>query len=796
MQSDHSRTATTVAGLVATCLAGLAVAEPLGLGTYHEQVPAGWGVPSDTSGNPVVPRVTPEFTGPAPTNTWWSSLIWERYPGNDYGQPVHMHPLSVQAAAEGVYLGHVAEPFGYDRGYEFGFNGGSAAMTLGVSGLDAQEVRIADAGDWTVTAAWDDGEQSLRATMGRGLPTLLAECQGGDPFVYSANANELVDDGTTVVIEKNGNHWGLFAPSGFDWSREGDFWRCPGASAVSVSILPDADPATVALFKAGALVAVRDTLVSWNWEPASRTVRARYEFVTEPLDGTAADPLVCLYRHQWLHAATDTTGHVYPSPRGELRLASTSAFDVPFPVPAILPQLPLVDSIDETTAVDMLAESVSGGGSFTSDTYWGGKAMGRAAQLAMIADAVGDTAMRDQYVSDLKAALEDWFTVDEAGGTAGFAYNDTWSSLIGYPASYGADTELNDHHFHYGYFLWGASIVARFDPDWADDGAWGGMVDLLIRDAANWDRSDDRFCFLRGMEPYVGHSYASGHAGFAAGNNQESSSESMNFASGCILWGETTGRDDIRDLGLFLLAVESAAIDQYWFDVDEAVFPSVMPRDLAGIVWDAGVAYSTWWTGNPEEIHGINMLPITGGSLYLGNRPDAVSRLWDYFLSENGGPPTVWQDILWSYQAMADPQSALTNFATSSYASEAGDSKGRTYWWLAALSGLGQIDASVGGDAPLSAVFTDGTTRTYVAHNMASDDRSVRFTDGFVLCVPAGETITGNDSEPGPDCECGGDVTGDGSVGVDDLLAVIADWGNPFTVDDLLLVIQAWGTCD
>jgi endoglucanase Acf2 len=34
-----------------------------------------------------------------------------------------------------------------------------------------------------------------------------------------------------------------------------------------------------------------------------------------------------------------------------------------------------------------------------------------------------------------------------------FAYDRTWGTLIGYPPSYGSDTELNDHHFHYGYFV-------------------------------------------------------------------------------------------------------------------------------------------------------------------------------------------------------------------------------------------------------------------------------------------------------------------------------------------------------
>ena len=42
------------------------------------------------------------------------------------------------------------------------------------------------------------------------------------------------------------------------------------------------------------------------------------------------------------------------------------------------------------------------------------------------------------------------------------------------------------------------------------------------------------------------------------------------------------------------------------------------------------------------------------------------------------------------------------------------------------------------------------------------------------------------------DSNCVGDITGDGYVGVDDLLAVIADWNNPYTVDDLLGVIADW----
>ena len=913
--------------LVAISQAQAGPTQSLGFGSFHADGSASYSGPTDTDGNPVTPRVTGDFTGPPTTNTWWSSLIWERHPGNSFGQPFHPHPLSMQAASEGLYLGHPTAPASWDRGYEYSFSGSNAAITIGIDGLTAPEVQVAGDSDWTVIAAWDDGTRSMRATIGRGMPIVLAECQGGDPIVYAANATVYFQSERTIVLEKDGQYWAVFAPSGFSWTQEGDLWRCAGAAHVSAGILPDGSNDTIALFESAAFAAVRDTQVSWQWQPDSRTVRATYAFTVEQLDGGNAAPLCCLYRHQWLHADAPFTGHTYTSARGLLKLASTTSFDVDFPVPAALPQLPAVDSIDSLTATNLIAEGISdGAASYTSDTYWGGKSLGRTAQLAMMADATGDTISRDQLIVDLKYGLEEWFTVDSSSGgggtaasdllqaenaasmqgvtvesvegadgaavtgfgdgdwirlagiefpselpnrvvlrrasgaagsamlrlrldsptglriaeaavgstggwsnwddlamgmtisdpdllngthdvyvvceggggmemfsvdrftfevpgsggssSAAFAYHDTWGTLIGYPASYGADSELNDHHFHYGYFLWAAAVVARFDPAWADSEAWGGMVDLLVSDAANWDRSDTRYCFLRNFEPYVGYSYAAGHAGFAAGNNQESSSESMNFAAGCLMWGETTGRDDIRDLGLFLLAVESASIEQYWFDVDEQVFPAEMPRDLAGIVWDAGATYATWWTANVEEIHGINMLPITGGSLYLGARVDAVERLWAYFLAENGGGPTVWQDILWSYQAFFDPQSALSSLQTWAYTPEGGDSKARAYWWMSALSGLGQVDASVSGNAPLSAVFLNDTTRTYVAHNMLQIDSEVVFTDGFRMCVASGETLVATNDDSTPTCDPDGDFDGSGDINVSDLLILLSSWGN------------------
>lgn len=957
MESTSTTAATTATALalaVATALLptttiNAADTQPLGSGSYLQGLPDGASGPSNTDGNAVTPRVTVDFAGAIPTNTWWSSLLWERWPGNTFGQPMHAHPLSMQAESHGLMIGHLADPYATGVGYQHTLSPSTIALHIGPDGLNAGEVRVADATDWTVTADWSDGSRSMQATFGRGLPLVRTTCTGADPVMSveptASNWWVIEADNTHVILHIDGQTWGLFASDGAVWTQTDRTFTATGTNTVSVGVLPDASAATIALFKTHALVDIVDTRVSWTWNPQQRTVDVDFEFDAVDLYGAPAATLACLYRHQYLNGDAGTVLGTYPSPRGELRLVSTDGFTIPFPAPAIVPLLPNVSSVNTDWVQGELDAILASGTDFPSDTYWCGKIMGRHALLAMIADQLGDTDSRDILIADLKEVLESWLsvgttsgpsataplqsgdasatkgvvieTVDGASGPAAtgmgggdwvrfdniefpsstpfrsmirfasdsggsgmvrvrldavdgpvvaeaalgstggwtswnetamgllntdllsgvhdvwvvcestsndtlltldwfqfeydsaagadrvFAMDPTWDTLIGYPASYGADTELNDHHFHYGYFVMAASVVARFDPDWASNDAWGAMIDLLIADAANWNRDDKRFCLLRNMEPYVGYSYAAGHAGFAAGNNQESSSESLHFASACVMWGETTGRTEVRDLGLFLLAVESAAVDQYWFDVDEVVFPPEMSHPVAGIVWDSGADYATWWTANPEEIHGINVLPTTGGSLYLGRRPDAMQRLWNHLLEQNGGNPVQWRDILWCWRALADPAHALSLLlADPGFPSEPGTSRAHTVHWITALSGLGLIDSTVAGDAPLSAVFIDDGVRTYVAHNAGAGDLDVSFDDGTNLCVPAGSTAWSYGDVP---CDAIGDVDGDGDVDIDDLTGLIAAWGAcggscpadldgdaSVTVVDLLLLLQAW----
>ena len=107
------------------------------------------------------------------------------------------------------------------------------------------------------------------------------------------------------------------------------------------------------------------------------------------------------------------------------------------------------------------------------------------------------------------------------------------------------------------------------------------------------------------------------------------------------------------------------------------------------------------------------------------------------------------------------------------------------------------------GDAPHSAVFINGQTRTYVAYNPDDVDAQVTFSDGQTLCVPAGEQRHAHTNQDG-DCLLMEDVNGDGIVNVNDLLIMLGDWGpcegcpsdvdadGVVTVDDVLALLTAW----
>ncbi|CAL9333204.1 glycosyl hydrolase [Streptomyces sp. enrichment culture] len=737
-------------GLGPAATPAAAATVPVGAGSYSDTRPAGTTGPTTNTGAPVTPKVTQAAQGkPVPTNDWWSSLAFQRYGDNPYSTPMYGHPLTYQAVSGGLEVGYPTSPavVGEGRQYEYAHK---RDLTLGLSGLNSPDTKADAWSDWTVTPYWSDGTRTLRTTIGHGLPFVYAQGTGGNAQITTAATPTVFSDqGNVVGITVGGHHYALFAPTGSDWTFSGTTISAAlgGKDYFSLAVLPSTD--ALATFRRYAFSFVTGSQVDWS--TSGGTVSATYRLTTEAKEGTERGTLQALYRHQWLHTTDALTAYTYVSPRGTMKVREGTSFTTRQKAAPVLPALPRTSAVDTARLRTYLSEVANSSDPFSgaTDTYWTGKALGKLAQLVPLADQIGETAVRDKLIGLLKGRLQEWFT---AGGASEFSYDTRWKTLIGYPASYGSDTELNDHHFHYGYYVYAAAIVAQYDASWAADSAWGGMVKALIRDTANPSRTDSAFPFLRGFDVYAGHSWASGHQGFAAGNNQESSSESTNLSAALVLWGSATGNTTLRDLGSYLLATEGEAIAQYWFDADQQVFPGTYTHDTVGMVWGSGAAYSTWWTANPEEIHGINVLPVTaGGSLHLAGRKDAIRRNLAEMERENGGPAVEWRDILWEFQSLADPAGAKSKWDAghAGYTPEQGESKAHTYHWITTLDALGAPDPSVTGDLPTSAVFTKNGIRTYAAHNHGSTARTVTFSDGRTLSVPARSTATGTGSDGG-----------------------------------------------
>ncbi len=726
-----------------------ATSEAVGAG-YLVTGPVAGEAPANDRGVPVAPKVTADFTGMPTTNDWWSSLIWQFDRGgkaNPYSEPMFAHPLAMQAERHGLAIAYPAEVTADAGGYRHAF---VPDLLVGADGLDSPDARVARYSDWTVTASWADSDGDvgpLRATFGHGLPFVYVETTGGRAARLEARADVEVWhlEGEVVGLTVRGHHYAAFAPAGARWTRDGRSLQAALPElddGYAVAVLPDRTPATLARFRAHAYTFVTGGQVSWEYAARRGQVVTHFDFATarRPTSKKKTPPLVALYRHQWLHTDAPLDKLEYRSARGAMKLAAVGRFDTRLPFRGVMPFLPVIDGGARGDIYEQVDDAwrrgdfVPPGMDGKKDSYWSGKAVQRLAVLIHLADQVGHARARADLLRALENELEDWFD-----GRAPFLvrYDSTWRTAIGVPSAYFSAQQLNDHHFHYGYFIFAAATAAHFDPAWAARDRWGAMVEVLIRDVAAWKRDDPKFPFLRNFDAYAGHSWANGPALFATGNNQESSSEDVNFAVGAILWGAATGDDGIRDLGVFLHANLTAAIDQYWFDVDDAVFPAGFARPTIAILWGDGGRYETWWDPSPVYVHGINFLPFTGGSLYLGHRPAYTAANWKGLVEANRGEPLQWRDILWMYLAVGDPEAAASRWAAEHrFTPEFGNSPAATGAWIAALRSAGGPDPSVTADVPTALVLRKGGDRTYLAFNPGPAPLTVRFSDGRSLTAP------------------------------------------------------------
>ncbi|KJR89859.1 uncharacterized protein SPSK_05995 [Sporothrix schenckii 1099-18] len=331
--------------------------------------------------------------------------------------------------------------------------------------------------------------------------------------------------------------------------------------------------------------------------------------------------------------------------------------------------------------------------------YFAGKALAKFALIVLcthrlLGDEVKDAAA--DGLARLKAAFARFADnrqkhplVYEAtwGGVVSTAAYTTGDAMADFGNSY-----YNDHHFHYGYFVFAGAVLAHLDPSWLQNRANAEYVDLLVRDYANPSRQDAQFPVFRSFDWYHGHSWASGVFPSMDGKNQESSSEDAMAVYAIKMWGHVKGDAAMEQRGNLMLSVLARSLQTYYYYA-AAASSSEMPapfigNQVGGIVFENKIDHTTFFGGDPELIHGIHMLPLLPCSPFC--RPPAyVLQEWNDTFSNGRADKAQggWRGVLYANLGTADPHAAFDYFSQPGFADDKLDQGASRTWYLCYAAG-------------------------------------------------------------------------------------------------------------
>ncbi|KAF2397676.1 glycoside hydrolase [Trichodelitschia bisporula] len=348
---------------------------------------------------------------------------------------------------------------------------------------------------------------------------------------------------------------------------------------------------------------------------------------------------------------------------------------------------------------DIYAQAVRPG-----SMYYGGKALSKFASAIWAADRLGGNA--SLALTGLEQLKQVFNIFVQNNQTHPLLYDGVWGGVVsswGYDSSgnVGADfgnVVYNDHHFHWGYFIHTASVIAEMDPGWltANGGQGKAWVNMLVADFAS-PAAGQWYPAWRSFDWFHGHSWATGLYERADGKDEESSSEDAFAGYALKMWGQVTGDTGLEARATLLLAVMRRSLNAYYYYTAGRDVGVVQPGGfegnlVAGILFENKIDHTTWFSPDISCIQGIHMLPISPISAYM--RSSAfVSQEWSQYFA-NGGIDKAqggWRGVIYADLSIADPGTAWGFFSDPAFDYGNLDGGASLTWYLAYVSGLGGL---------------------------------------------------------------------------------------------------------
>ncbi len=554
-----------------------------------------------------------------PTNRWFSGLVFGAEP-----LPVYPLPLSFQLTS---------------AGFTFGLPDVQATANTLTGGHKADvTVTIPNIQGWRVVA-YDTATVTVEAYDSSGAIGRVVLAQGSPQITFTASQSVSLNYG------KLAENFAL-ATSGLDQTSQVQLETGQHATWLAI---PDGASVEDLVAQTHPI-----TSSSLEWRADDQEVSTTIGWQTD--DGSPA--LVAAMPHQLTEEnSADCQLGTYDSVYGQLPLCSTRALTWTAPAvdaPATYP----VEKLNDEAKADLstqLEQDVAGLADYPADTYFGGKALARDAQLLHLATSLGRDDLAQQLRDRLVPELLTWTNPGGCGSPDAarcFFYDVTNRGMVGQVPSFGSE-QYNDHHFHYGYFLYAAALVVMDDPELKD--RVSPIITLLVSDIARPSASN-AFPQLRVYDAWASHSWASGVSPFADANNQESTSEAVAAWMGLRLWAGVVDDTALADQAAWMHASEADAALAYWlnFDMNDPLYAplehSYLPLNFGG-----KRDFATWFSAEPEAGLAIQVLPVTPGSTYLGVDQERVATNVEEALTADTFDRT-YGDLLLAYYALSSPE--------------------------------------------------------------------------------------------------------------------------------------------
>jgi endo-1,3(4)-beta-glucanase len=337
--------------------------------------------------------------------------------------------------------------------------------------------------------------------------------------------------------------------------------------------------------------------------------------------------------------------------------------------------------------------------------YYSGKGLAKFAQVLIT---IQDIAKNGGLAAAGLPKLKDAFNVFVNNTQPlPLVYDTVWKGVVSSGTYRSGDTGLdfgntlyNDHHFHYGYFVYTASVIGYLDPAWLEQGTNKAWVNTLVRDYANPSSDDPYFPFQRSFDWFHCHSWAKGLFESGDGKDQESTSEDTFATYALKMWGKVIRDANMEARANLQLACQARSLRNYFLlQSDNKVQPEqFLPNKVTGILFENKVDHTTYFGTNTEYIEGIHMIPQNPSSAYTRPR-QFVQEEWDTYFA-NGQADKVqggWRGILYANYALINPSAAYDYFSDPNFDYGLLDGGASRTWYLAysaAMMGSGTQSAS------------------------------------------------------------------------------------------------------